>query len=61
MSLHEAYHILIIEDDPAVAQSLRTGLIEEGFRVSWRKEGRAGIALAQEQQTPSYHPRHPST
>jgi DNA-binding response OmpR family regulator len=49
MLLHESFHILIIEDDPAVAQSLRSGLLEEGFQVSWRKQGRAGIALAQEQ------------
>lgn len=46
----DSYHILIIEDDPAVAQSLRSGLLEEGFRVSWRKQGRAGITLTQEQQ-----------
>jgi DNA-binding response OmpR family regulator len=46
----DSYHILIIEDDSAVAQSLKTGLMEEGFRVTWRNTGRAGIALAQEQQ-----------
>lgn len=50
MISQDSYHILIIEDDPAVGQSLRSGLTEEGFRVSWRKEGRAGIQLAQEQQ-----------
>ncbi len=50
MLLQNTYHILIIEDDPAVAQSLKSGLTEEGFRVSWCKEGRAGIALAQAQQ-----------
>lgn len=37
---------MIIEDDKAVARSLRKGLEEEGFKVSWRKEGRAGIELA---------------
>lgn len=46
----ETHHILIIEDDTAVARSLRKGLEEEGYQVSWRKEGRAGITLAQEQQ-----------
>lgn len=50
MSIPEPHHILIIEDDAAVARSLRKGLEEEGFKVSWRKEGRAGIAFAQEQQ-----------
>jgi DNA-binding response OmpR family regulator len=46
----ETQHILIIEDDSAVARSLRKGLEEEGFKVSWRKEGRAGVAFAREQQ-----------
>jgi DNA-binding response OmpR family regulator len=50
MLTQETHHILIIEDDTAVATSLRKGLEEEGFKVSWCKEGRAGIALAQEQQ-----------
>jgi DNA-binding response OmpR family regulator len=50
MLTQETHHILIIEDDTAVATSLRKGLEEEGFKVSWRKEGRAGIVLAQEQQ-----------
>lgn len=43
-------HILIIEDDSAVARSLRQGLEEEGFKVSRCQDGRSGMALAREQQ-----------
>ncbi len=32
-------HILLIEDDPAVAQSLRTGLEREGHSVTWKADG----------------------
>lgn len=39
-------HILLIEDDTAVADSLQRGLAEEGFQVSWRRTGREGTAFA---------------
>jgi DNA-binding response OmpR family regulator len=39
-------HILLIEDDPAVAESLQRGLIEEGFQVSWRRTGLEGLDFA---------------
>jgi DNA-binding response OmpR family regulator len=39
-------HILLVEDDPAVADSLRQGLAEEGFQVSWQRTGREGVAFA---------------
>ncbi len=45
-----AFHILIIEDDPDIAVSLRQGLVEEGYSVSWEKQGRAGIAAAERAQ-----------
>ncbi len=35
--------ILIIEDDPIVAQSLQDGLIREGFTVAWKSTGTDGI------------------
>jgi DNA-binding response OmpR family regulator len=41
-------HILIIEDDEAVAISLREGLQREGYTVSWRDMGEEGIAFARE-------------
>lgn len=43
-------HVLLIEDDPAVAASLQQGLTEEGFRVSWQRRGREGVIFAVEQR-----------
>lgn len=43
----DKYHILIIEDDPAVAESLHAGLSREGFAVAWKSTGREGTAFAQ--------------
>lgn len=37
---------MLIEDDPAVADSLQRGLNEEGFQVSWRRTGREGVSFA---------------
>jgi DNA-binding response OmpR family regulator len=45
-----AFHILIIEDDSDIAVSLRQGLVEEGYAVSWEKQGHAGIAAAERTQ-----------
>ncbi len=42
-------HILIIEDDPGIAISLRSGLEREGFQVTWKELGEAGISFAQTQ------------
>ncbi len=39
--------ILLIEDDPAIAQSLRTGLERESFTVVWKASGGEGIHHAQ--------------
>jgi DNA-binding response OmpR family regulator len=40
-------HILIIEDDPAVAQGLQDGLQPEGYRVTWKSSGLEAIRFAQ--------------
>jgi DNA-binding response OmpR family regulator len=40
-------HILIIEDNPGIATSLRSGLEREGFHVTWKDMGEDGIAFAQ--------------
>ncbi len=42
-------HILLIEDDPAVAHSLVDGLEQANFQVTWRTNGRDGIAFARDQ------------
>jgi DNA-binding response OmpR family regulator len=42
------YHLLVIEDDPAVARSLSYGLALEGYRVTWKASGQEGITAAQE-------------
>jgi DNA-binding response OmpR family regulator len=42
-------HILIIEDNPGIATSLRSGLEREGFHVTWKDMGEDGIAFAQTQ------------
>jgi DNA-binding response OmpR family regulator len=42
--------ILLIEDDPAVARSLQEGLEHDGFQVTWKQSGTAGIAFAQSHQ-----------
>jgi two-component system response regulator MtrA len=41
-------HLLIVEDDPAIARSLRDGLEREGYRVTHAANGADGIAYAQE-------------
>lgn len=42
-------HILLIEDDPAIAQSLQAGLEQEGYRVAWKTHGEDGIKYTCEQ------------
>jgi DNA-binding response OmpR family regulator len=49
--MHQSAHILIIEDDPAVAQSLVDCLAREGYRVTWTATGAEGIAVLR-----SHHP-----
>ncbi len=41
--------ILLIEDDPAVAQSLIDGLEQANFQVAWCENGRSGISYARDQ------------
>jgi DNA-binding response OmpR family regulator len=42
--------ILVVEDDPAVAQSLKAGLERDGYAVSWKATGSEAIAHACAQQ-----------
>ncbi len=39
-------HILLIEDDPAVALSLQAGLERENYTVTWKETGGEGVATA---------------
>ncbi len=41
-------HILLIEDDPAVARSLQDGLEREGYRVTWKALGAEGVQYARD-------------
>jgi DNA-binding response OmpR family regulator len=41
------FHILLIEDDAAVAQSLQDGLEREGYTTGWTSSGNEGIDYAQ--------------
>lgn len=42
-------HILVVEDEESLAGFIRTGLEEQGFRVTLCHDGNAGYALATEQ------------
>jgi len=42
--------ILVVEDDPAVAQSLKAGLERDGYAVAWKANGSEAIACARDQQ-----------
>jgi DNA-binding response OmpR family regulator len=39
-------HILLIEDDPAVARGLQDGLEREGYSVTWKATGEEGVSCA---------------
>jgi two-component system response regulator VicR len=49
--MNQQFKLLLIEDDPAVGQSLRTGLEWEGFAVMWVERGQEGVDYA--------HDHHP--
>jgi DNA-binding response OmpR family regulator len=43
----ESYRILVIEDDPAIGQSLLDGFKQHGFKVELCKTGSSGVEYAQ--------------
>lgn len=47
--MNRSSHILIIEDEPAIAGSLQDGLARDGYAVTWKSTGAAGMAFAREQ------------
>ena len=46
-------HILLIEDDPAIADPLSYALTREQWRVTWHDTGIAALAALQAQPTAS--------
>jgi len=42
--------ILVVEDDPAVAQSLKAGLERDGYTVAWKANGSEAMVYARVQQ-----------
>jgi len=52
-----SYSILLIEDDPAVAQSLSSGLKREGYIVVWKTNGSEGVRSAQAGALPNSAPQ----
>jgi DNA-binding response OmpR family regulator len=42
--------ILVVEDDPAVARSLKAGLERDGYAVTWKATGSDAIAHARDQR-----------
>ena len=42
----KSFQILLIEDDPGVAQSLQYGLEREGYAVIWKSLGEDGVAYS---------------
>ena len=46
--MDQTTRILLIEDDPAVAHSLRDGLEREGYQVTWKATGAEGVEHARD-------------
>jgi DNA-binding response OmpR family regulator len=46
--MNQPQTILLIEDDPAVARSLQTGLERDGYRVIWKNSGADGVDFARD-------------
>ena len=46
--MNQPAHLLLIEDDPAVAHSLRDGLERDGYTVAWKETGGDGVAYARD-------------
>lgn len=46
--MNSTTHILLIEDDLAVARSLQDGLERDGYAVTWKNSGVQGVAFARD-------------
>ena len=49
MTNDRAYSVLVIEDDPAVAEGLVEGIGNEGYDVHWEATGGGGVAWARDE------------
>ncbi len=47
--MNQPIHLLVIEDDPAVARSLQDGLVRDGYVVTWKNKGSDGITFVRDQ------------
>jgi DNA-binding response OmpR family regulator len=45
---NQSTHLLMIEDDPAVGQSLKEGLERDGYTVHWETHGQRGVEFARD-------------
>jgi DNA-binding response OmpR family regulator len=46
--MNQPYHILVIEDDPAVGRLLQESLRRDGYAVTWKMAGGEGVAFARQ-------------
>jgi DNA-binding response OmpR family regulator len=46
--MNQGTHVLIIEDDSAVANGLQDGLQRDGYQVTWKSTGGEGVQYARE-------------
>ncbi|MFN8374543.1 MAG: response regulator transcription factor [Anaerolineae bacterium] len=46
--MNQGTHVLIIEDDAAVANGLQDGLQRDGYQVTWKNNGSDGVQYARE-------------
>ena len=46
ISMEKEIEILVIEDDPAIAESLADGIGQQGYKVHWESTGNGGVAYA---------------
>jgi len=48
--MNQTAHILLIEDDPAVARGLQDGLGRDGYVVTWKTTGEEGVSFARDNE-----------
>jgi len=46
--VERTHNILVVEDDPGVAEALTEGITREGFDVHWESTGKGGVSYARD-------------